>query len=141
VLDAEKNPVRDCFMLFGKLLVAGVTTRDERARAIWLPEGVWYRLGEPSKMIQGGQWILEPVTLDHLPVFVRGGSILTRNIPQRNTPETLAAEERFEIYRDASGAATGYWYNDDGISRADSRAQRVTLSVARGSEIVEKRPI
>lgn len=141
LLDAEKNPVRDCFILFGKLLVAGVTTRDERARAIWLPDGVWYRLGETEKMIQGGQWILEPVTLDQLPVFVRGGTILTRNTPQRNTPETLAAQERFEIYRDASGAAAGYWYGDDGVSTTDSRAQRIALSVTRGSEVVEKQSI
>ena len=113
---AEGSCIRDQFLLFNTLLVAPVIERDQQQRAVYLPEGTWYRLGETETILAGNQWILEPVTLASIPVFVKAGSILTRNTPGKNVTETLAHPERYEIYRDKRGQATGHYYADDGIS-------------------------
>ena len=130
IFSAEGNPVRDSFMLFDKLLVVPITNRDERARAIWLPDGIWYRLGETRTSIEGGRWILEELTLDNIPVFVRGGSIIVRKNPERNVEETIRSAPRFEVYRDIEGSANGYLFEDDLNSNRSSTVKRFELLIS-----------
>jgi alpha-glucosidase (family GH31 glycosyl hydrolase) len=77
-----------------------------------------------------------PVSLSDLPVFVRGGSVLTRNAPRSTIGETLSAPERYEIYRDANGQAEGYWYDDDLVSSHPTSVQRRALRVGKGVQEV-----
>jgi alpha-glucosidase len=136
VLTADGSALRDAFLLFDTFLVAGVTNRDEQMKAIWLPEGQWYRLGETKTVLDGGRWILEPLTMEQIPVFVKAGSIVARNTVGKNVAETLSGPISYEIYRDSSGAATGYLYQDDGLANEDPSAQTWRLSIAAGeSEI------
>ena len=137
----EGSPVRDTFMLFDKLLVVAVTNRDERARAIWLPEGIWYRLGDTTTTLKGGQWITEAVTLEKIPVFVKGGSILVRNSPGKNVEETIKNPRHFEVYRDQAGKASGYMSEDDGISSDDSAWKRFELTIDIGQDTVHQRAV
>jgi len=134
----DGSPLRDTFMLFNKMLVVAVTNRDERARAIWLPDGIWYRLGDTSTALQGGQWITETITFDKIPVFVQGGSILVRNAPGKNVEETLKKPRRFEVYRDMEGKASGYMSEDDGISSDESAWKRFQLTVDIGQHNVSQ---
>lgn len=72
VFSDKGNVVRDEFLLFNKYLVAPVTQRNEEQRSIYLPEGTWKRHnGENKETLEGGRWIVEQLTLDYIPVFVR----------------------------------------------------------------------
>ena len=132
VFGADGAPIRDTFLLFGKLLVAPVTERDTQARAVWLPPGEWYRLGAGHERILGERWLLEAVTLDSIPVFVRAGTILVRHEPRSTVAETLKTEPRFEIYRDSAGGARGRIYADDGVSVNDGGATWYDLTIGPG---------
>lgn len=141
VFEEGGAPVRDTFLLFNKFLVAPVTQRDEKIRAIWLPEGMWYRLGDTKVSIKGNQWINEKITLDRIPVFVRGGSIVIRNTPGKNTVETFKNAVNYEIYPDQQGTAKGYLYEDDQISVADLKAKRWELEFLKGASEVSKKSL
>jgi alpha-glucosidase len=131
--------IKDQFLLFGKLLVAPVIERDRKRRSIYLPEGDWFRLGDSKSRISGGRYLLEEIDLGSVPVFVKAGTILTRNTVMKNTKETMLAEEHYEIYPDTSSRATGYWYSDDGISCIPGKkAQRIELSLQE-DEVREKK--
>lgn len=141
IFDSLGVPVRDSFLLFDKFLVVAVTNRDEQMRTIWLPPGSWYRLGEPSTALEGGRWIVEPITLEEIPVFVRAGSVVVRNTVGRTVGTTLSSPERREIYPARDGSAIGYLYRDDGVTASGRGAARFELVLAPGGQLVHERPI
>lgn len=136
VLDEAGHVARDQFMIGGKLLVAPVVERDVSRRLVLFPPGIWYPLGDPHTPITGGSWQVIPVDLSSLPVFVRGGTILTRGEPRATVARTFAAPERFEVYPSADGAARGYWFNDDGISSSGSGAERWNLELDQAGRVI-----
>lgn len=125
---------RDQFILFDKFLVAPITERDQEVRSVYLPDGTWYDFSEPESQgpLEGGRWVEVPVDLATMPVFVRAGSIVVRNSPRQNVRETFLAPEIEQIFPDKNGEATGYWFNDDGISLEDSKARRISLTYQAG---------
>jgi alpha-glucosidase len=137
VFSPDNNLVRDQFMLFDTFLVCPVLARDQSARLIALPPGDWYRLGHPEERIAGGRYIVEPVSLSSVPVFVRAGKIITRNTVGRNAADTLDSPERYEVYPDAHGAAVGYWYDDDGRS-SQFEPKRFFEIVVEGQRVQKK---
>lgn len=141
IFDDTGAPIRDSFLLFDKFLVVAVTNRDERMRAVWLPKGRWYRLGETTTSIEGDRWLAEPITLERIPVFVRAGSIVVRNTIGRNVATTLGAPEKREIYLGEDGSAIGYRFRDDGLSANGRGASRFKLSVREGSQTVFEQEI
>lgn len=141
VFSDDGSPVRDSFILFDKFLVGAVTNRDEAMKPLWLPAGLWYRLGEPAAPIEGGRWITEPVTLEAIPVFVKGGAVVVRNTPGKNVAATLAGPTCYEVYRDRSGEARGYVFRDDGRSTNIDAGERREIFAAAGSAACGERPV
>jgi alpha-glucosidase len=137
VFDKTGQYIPDQFLLFDKFLVAPVLERDERKKLVYLPAGLWYPLGEEHNPIHGDQWLILDITLASLPIFVKGGSIITRNTVGSNTKETLQKKESYEIYKDHNGNAAGYWFSDDESTINDPKAQRVLLTYTNGK--VKKR--
>jgi alpha-glucosidase len=139
VWTAEGSLVRDQFLCMDKFLVAPVVERDAEVRTVYLPEGNWFRLGYPhEEPVHGPRWQILPVSLKDCPVFVRAGSIVVRNRPGVNFENTLGGEEQFEVYRDATGAARGYWYRDDLVGTAPSQVRRELLIAEPGSLAVKR---
>jgi len=63
--------------LFGAgLLVAPVVEEGAASKKIYLPKGEWIDFTDKTTSYPGKQWIDYPVTLEHIPVFVRKGSII-----------------------------------------------------------------
>jgi hypothetical protein len=56
--------------------------------------------------------------LDQVPLYVRGGSILPSTVAMNHVGEKPWDPLRFDVYPDATGAATGSLYEDDGVSPA-----------------------
>jgi len=141
VVDAAGVLVRDHVLLFDKFLVAPVMERDQTRKLVYLPEGEWYAFGKPKRRIRGGRWMAIAVRDATIPIYVRAGSIVTRNTVGMNTEATLASPESFDVYPDAAGSAKGYWYGDDGESLQDVSARREQLTWDVATATVTRRAI
>ena len=98
--------------LFGRdLLVAPVLEEGAAERWLYLPAGEWYDF-ETGERLAGGDWIRREVTLESLPIFVRGGGfVFTQDVVQ-HTGEMPAQSLQVSVYPAASSQAR--LYEDDG---------------------------
>jgi alpha-glucosidase len=103
------------FMVGDALLAAPVLHAGERGREVYLPPGAWYDFwtGAPRR---GGGLSRVDAPLDHLPLYVRGGSILPTTEPMSHVGEKPWDPLRFDLYPDDAGAARGSLYEDDGLT-------------------------
>ena len=109
--------ILDQYMFGDEIMVCPVTepmyfnAEKEKTRRVYLPEGGgWYEYFT-EKYYDGGQWIDAEAELDHIPVFVREGSIIPK------TEAALSTEEQTGeiIYNIYTGKDAGYSiYEDNG---------------------------
>ena len=109
--------ILDQYMFGDEIMVCPVTepmyfnAEKEKTRRVYLPEGGgWYEYFT-EKYYEGGQWIDAEAELDHIPVFVREGSIIPK------TEAALSTEEQTGeiIYNIYTGKDAGYSiYEDNG---------------------------
>ncbi|MET3436772.1 alpha-D-xyloside xylohydrolase [Sphingomonas sp. 1185] len=118
-MDFPNDPVvktlGDEYMFGPAFLVAPVTEQGQTARRVYLPAGTdWYDWWT-DKRYTGGQWIEAAAPIDHIPLFVRAGSIVPMGV---QVPSTATAQslESIRVYpgRDASFIL----YDDDGTTNA-----------------------
>jgi alpha-glucosidase len=106
-------------VLFGSdLLIAPVLREGMTEREVYLPKGSWYDYAG-GRRFEGGKTITVPVSMDAIPVFVRGGAIVFRQPVVQHTGEMAGQALRLLIAGDV--AAEGTLYEDDGISLAHRR--------------------
>ncbi|RMG75869.1 MAG: glycoside hydrolase family 31 protein [Bacteroidetes bacterium] len=107
----------DSYLWGRDLLVAPIWERGATQRQVHLPEGRWYDFysGQP---LAGGQTHTVAVAAEHIPVFVRGGSILPRSA--RDLPNTQAYRGdslHLSVFPGPRGTiARGKVYQDDGAT-------------------------
>lgn len=125
----------DQFMVGDALLAAPVTRAAQREREVYFPAGLWYDQWTGTLASRGGETLTVRAPVDHLPLYVRGGSIVPSTVVMQHTGEKPWNPLRFDIYPDAQGAATGSLYEDDGTSPAHLQGQfrRTTLTLDRAS--------
>jgi alpha-glucosidase len=125
----------DEFMVGDALLAAPVVQAGGRAREVYLPRGRWYDFWTNASVVGGGLLRVD-APLDHLPLYVRGGSILPSTEPMSHTGEKPWNPLRFDIYPDTEGNAAGTLYEDDGLSPAYQKgAVRRTSLVLAGRQL------
>ena len=103
------------FLLGSALLVVPVTTAQAQSVSAYLPAGVWYDY-HTQQAVRAGQHTV-PVTLSHIPVYYRGGSVVVRKDRARRSSR-LMAHDPFTVVvaADDSRHAKGRLYLDDGES-------------------------
>lgn len=75
--DADAIKAEDQYMWGNSLLVAPVLDSGAVSRKLYLPKGSeWYNYQNSSQKFAGGQWIDQSVTLDYMPIFVKGGAFI-----------------------------------------------------------------
>ncbi|HTT55691.1 MAG TPA: TIM-barrel domain-containing protein [Opitutaceae bacterium] len=138
VLNFQDDPntfnLDDEFMAGDALLSAPVLRPGVRGREVYLPAGPWYDYwsGQP---LSGGRLLWAEADLDHLPLYVRGGSVL----PSTEAMDFVGAKPwdplLFDVYPGADGTAAGSLYEDDGVSPAyrDGAFRRTAVTYAAGS--------
>lgn len=115
--DTELDRVDDQVMLGGDLLLAPVTEADAQTRDVLLPEGDWFDFWT-EKHYQGGQTITVDVTLDTLPLFVRGGAIIPMTSAREYIADGAAFDPlEFHFYPPFEKCEL-VMHEDDGVSRA-----------------------
>ncbi|XP_076130945.1 neutral alpha-glucosidase AB-like isoform X1 [Alosa pseudoharengus] len=114
--NAATFAIEDEFLLGKDLLVHPVTDEGSRGVTAHLPgEGeVWYDV-HTYKKHQGNQNLYIPVTMNSIPVFQRGGSIISRKERVRRSSLCMQ-DDPYTLYVavNAQGTAEGELYIDDG---------------------------
>jgi alpha-glucosidase len=75
--DENVAKMNDEFLFGEDLLVAPVVLQGATTRDIYLPKGEWFDFWTGRKFA-GGRSVQQPVTIDSIPVFVRGGGMIFR---------------------------------------------------------------
>jgi alpha-glucosidase len=98
-------------MLGDDFIVAPIMKPKTDMRMIYLPEGVWidYFTGEKY---EGKKYILKSARLDELPLFVREGAIILKNLPMQNIDVSKKSDYEVHFYGLRDGEAE--YYFDDG---------------------------
>lgn len=113
------------FYFGDEFLVAPNVDRGSEERTVWFPEGRWYDY-RSDELYEGGQsWFVE-TTLDHIPVFVKEGSI----IPYREYSGTVLEGDNRHLALDIYTGSPGTFrlYEDDGLSRDYLRGDFSTVA-------------
>jgi alpha-glucosidase len=122
VLEYPEDPAtyqRQDEFLFGRdLLVAPVLREGLTEREVYFPRGTWYDY-ETGRRFDGGKSAVVPVTMESIPVFVRGGAIVFRQPIVQHTGEMAGQPLRLLVT--AEGAAEGAEYEDDGHTLAHDK--------------------
>ena len=138
------DPLFENEYLFGPSLLVAPVGGDAAFASVYLPSGTWYNLYTDAPA-PGGKTTVVPLTLDRLPVYVRGGTILPMQSLVQSTAEAPTDTLSIHVYQgDAPGSFT--YYEDDGNTfgyqkgqfykrtlRYDPVARTVTLEAAEGS--------
>jgi alpha-glucosidase len=130
----------DQFLLGDALLVAPVVTAGARRRDVYLPPGTWFDWYDDSEL-EGARVHEIAAPLEHVPLFVRAGSVLPL---LERAPATTAGffPEILELHwfvSEPSALRESMIHEDDGESTAYQRGAylRTTLTPKRaGSELV-----
>ena len=83
--DTESFAIDDSFMVGPAIFVHPITEAGMTSATFYLPPGLWYRADDWST-VEGGRSITEAVVPEAIPVFQRGGTIVSRWLrPRRST--------------------------------------------------------
>ncbi|CAN6674786.1 hypothetical protein TRVA0_065S00342 [Trichomonascus vanleenenianus] len=107
------------FLVGGSILVVPVLERGRVAveNAVLPSEAVWYDW-YTSELVHGGSNLTIDAPLGHIPVYVRGGSIIALQEPGYTTKECRENPWELLVALDSNGDAHGELYLDDGVSLA-----------------------
>jgi alpha-glucosidase len=103
------------FMLGNGLMIAPVNSQQEFAK-VYLPDSTWYDFYN-DKLYAGKEEILTEAPLEKLPVFVKGGSILSMQSLIQHTGQKPTDTLYMHVYRGNNGGTAEY-YEDDGLTYA-----------------------
>jgi len=109
--DEKTHLIDDSYLWGDSILVAPIYERGATQRSLYLPEGTWWNYWT-NQPVQGGKQIIEKVTLESIPVYVRAGAIIPIGPIKQYTGEPDNEPTTLHIYPGASGSFV--WYDDDG---------------------------
>lgn len=117
--DPESLRIEDEYLLGDALLVAPVLEPAATHRDLYLPPGTWSDF-HGDEVHSGKRRISVETTLDHVPIFARGGKVIPM-YPSAPRSTMDAAPERLELHVFApqrDSLTTSVLHEDDGISFA-----------------------
>lgn len=128
VMEYPDDPVcrdlTDQFLLGADLLAAPVMTPGVRARAVYLPKGVWYDY-YTGKRYSGGRYILADAPLERIPLFARAGAVIPVSVGNPQCTDEIDKVE-LEVF---AGRGSFTHYTDDGQTNAYKQGKVHALSV------------
>jgi len=110
--DVRAQNTGDQFLFGPAILVNPVTEPGAATRPLYLPNAKWYDFWTGAA-IQGGRWMDAPTTIDHMPLYVRAGSILPLGPDVEYASQKSADPIELRVYRGANGAFTLYEDEND----------------------------
>lgn len=111
----------DEFLFGSDLLVAPVLSEGATSRDVYLPRGEWFDYWTGKKYTG---WVHVPVTMNSLPMFVRGGGFIFRQPVVQSTDEMPGNALRVLVSPASESEST--LYEDDGKTMDYRQGQRMT---------------
>lgn len=110
------------------ILLSPVLDEGKTSVEAQFPKGIWYDwyTFEPISVEAGVKTVTLDAPIEHLPVHIRGGSIIPTKTPKYTIGETYETDYNLIVALDNNNEATGRLYIDDGFS----------LNVKKSSNIV-----
>ena len=123
--DPTAMHIEDEVLVGPHLLVAPVVEPAKEARAVYLPQGRWYRLDGPeARAYDGPSYHLATAPLGVLPIYARGGGILAVDAQPADRVHPF---QRLHILVVPGGSGELTLFEDDGGSDAYTRGMcRIT---------------
>jgi len=113
--DVRAQNVGDQFLFGPAFLVNPVTEPGASTRHLYLPNAEWYDFWTGASL-DGGRSLNAPTTIDHLPLYVRAGSILPLGPDIEFAAEKSADPIELRIYPGANGSFRLYEDENDTYS-------------------------
>lgn len=129
--DARTYQLQDQAMVGPNLLIAPILNPGQEYRMVYLPEGTWYNYWS-GELLTGGYHLVH-APLERIPVFVRGGTVLTLGNECASTSQPLT-ELTLDVY--PSKQSTWTLHEDDGIAWDFEKGEisRTTIEVNEAPE-------
>jgi alpha-glucosidase len=118
--DPQAWGLDDEFMFGADLLIAPVLQEAVRSRDVYLPKGDWYDFWTGAR-VAGGAVVQTPVTMERIPIFVRGGAFVFRQPVVQHTGEMPG--QPLEVHVFPAPTSEAMLYEDDGASLAYEQGQ------------------
>lgn len=134
--DPEVTDMWDQFFYGPNLLVAPVSRKGVRERAVYLPEGRWLNYNDRSTVEPGGRSVTASAPLGTVPRFVREGAIIPRgDILQanQNWKEDWSPQLRIEVYPARSETTTFDYYTGESVKTITSEVGDGALEISFGA--------
>ncbi len=120
VMMEQKEPTtwyrQDEYCFGDKLLVCPVLEQGAKQRIVYLPKGCWYNFWNLDFLEGQNEHVID-TPLDHMPLFVRAGSVIPQYPVMQYIGEREIEELQLSIYY-AEYAANSFLYEDHGDSFA-----------------------
>ncbi len=134
---SELIDVKDSYLWGDAFLVSPIVKSNEKQHPVNLPEGVWFDFWNDNRF-DGNQTVNLPVTLQNLPVLVRGGSFIPMVDAVQSIDDYSSEHLTLHYYADEKiTQSKGQMYEDDGASFnsiADGKFELLQfLSMQKGS--------
>jgi alpha-glucosidase (family GH31 glycosyl hydrolase) len=147
VLEYQDDPntynIADQYLFGDNMMVCPVTVKGAQTRTIYLPRGTWFDYWTGTKYT-GKQYIHILTTADHLPIFVKGGSIIPMQPAMKYMDEKPVDVITLDVFL---GQASEFkLYEDDGISlkyqQGDKAITQIAVAnTAGGGQLQIKKPV
>ena len=113
--DSTLLKATDQYMFGSAFLVAPVLEKGATQRRVYLPRGDWYYWQDAAHQ-PGGRWMDQNVVLDHMPLYVKAGSLIPRWVTSQyqSTADYTSQTPLNLQYFPGSTNTSGYLYDDDG---------------------------
>ncbi|WP_320052651.1 TIM-barrel domain-containing protein [uncultured Acetobacteroides sp.] len=122
--DGDALKAEDQYMWGDALLISPVLDSAAASRKLYLPAGgEWYSYQNPQRVLAGGQWITEKVTLADMPIFVRGGSFIPTAPGLMNTKQYNPAKLVVTYYPSAKPSSYTLFDDDGKTNKSWERKQ------------------
>ncbi len=108
--DDRVKEINDQFMFGNHIMVAPVVVQGQRARSVYLPEGIWTDYWT-KETLSGGRYILREVPLNVCPIYVKAGSIVPNYPPIQYVGEKEIVELTLDLYE---GSGEYHHFQDNG---------------------------
>jgi len=128
--DVNAQNIGDQFMFGPALLVNPVTEPGATTRHLYLPKAKWYDFwsGVPTNIAgSSGRFLDAPAPLDHMPLYVRAGSIVPLGPEEEYSNQKPADPIELRVYPGADGDFT--LYEDEGDTYNYEKGEYATIPI------------
>lgn len=110
--DEHTHDLNHEFMLGDHLLISHVSEAGMKEKEVYLPEGTWYYYFN-DQLYTGGQTVTVPTPLSEMPLFVKGGAVVSQYPDMQYVGEFKIMEMIQQVYF-AEGTTHSILYEDAG---------------------------